>query len=200
MMKNIFLLVLAILSLCAIADQRIILGSFEGDIGVGENEIRDFDTPSLSLLAGLGARLLSFQDEGLYLGTGFKYLTGEREICFVFCDSYDASGAMFFGEIGKNIGQWTPFIGASFHSSELVFPNENVNDESWGLDFGVWLRYDKLKLRGAIINLNDEDFRAFSVSRLIQRDNNLIFGYELGWSLNSEVYQYSVSIQIGRSF
>ncbi|MYD46507.1 MAG: hypothetical protein F4W92_09155 [Gammaproteobacteria bacterium] len=199
-MKNTLVLLLAILSYYVIADQRFILGSLEGDIAVGENEIRGFETPSTSIVTGLGARLLNFKDEGLYFGTGFKYLTGERKICFIFCDSYDANETSLFGEIGRNMGQWTPFVGVTFHSSEVVFPNESVNNESWGLDLGFWLEYDKFKLRGVLINLNDEDYRTFSVSRLVQTDNKLVLGYELGWLLDSEIYQFSFSLQIGRSF
>ncbi|MCY3541452.1 MAG: hypothetical protein OXH31_06050 [Gammaproteobacteria bacterium] len=199
-MKKFLVLPIVLLSFCVIADDRIILGSFEGDLTVEQYNTLGHKTLATSILFGVGASLFNFKDDGLYFGTSFKYLTGDRETCFIFCESFNAQGSMLSGEIGRVMGQWIPFVGLSFHSSEIDSLSERVTDESWGLNIGFWFDYDKFKIRGALTNLNDGDYRAFSFGRLFQRDNNVVLGVDLKFLIDSEVHQVNCSLQIGRFF
>lgn len=199
-MKKILVLPIVLLSFCVIANDRVILGSFEGDLTVEQYNTRGSKTLATSLLFGVGASLFNFKDDDLYFGTGFKYLTGDRKTCFKFCESFNAQSSMLSGEIGRVMGQWIPFVGVSYHRSELDFLSGRERDESWGLNVGFWFDYDKFKIRGTLTNLNDGDYRAFSFGRLFQRDNNFVYGVDLKFLMESEVIHVSCSLQIGRSF
>ena len=196
-MKNLLALPLVLLSFCVIADDRVILGSFEQETLEEEDDVSSVE----STLNGFGARFYSFTDEGFYLGAGFSQLTGDIDLCVeTVCVSADSSGTMFSGEVGRDLGQWTPFIGASFSSSEVEIFGESESDETWGLNAGLWLELDTFKLRGALTNLDDSDNRAVFGGVLLQMDNNFAFGAEFGMLLDSEVDGFRFSLQIGRTF
>ena len=199
-MKNLLMLPLILLSLCVCANDLVILGSFEQESAESEDTERGIDAESS--LTGFGARLYNFRDEGLYLGAGFAHLTGNLDICQLpLCISADASRTRFFGEIGMELGRWTPFIGSSFSSWEVEAPGESDSDETWGLNAGVWLGLDSsFNLRGVLTHLDDSDNRAISGSLLFQTGNNFVFGAELGTLLDDEVDEVRISLKFGRIF
>ncbi|MCY3541450.1 MAG: hypothetical protein OXH31_06040 [Gammaproteobacteria bacterium] len=197
-MKKLLVLPLVLLAFCVIADdERIMLGSFERETAEAEDDMSSADTT----LNGFGARLFSFKNEGIYLGAGFSYLTGDSEYCVgTNCVSADATGTSFFGEIGRGMGHWTPFVGLSFTSSEVDLMGESDSEETWGLSAGLWLQVDTFLLRGAVLNLDDEDNRAISGGVLFPVSTNFTLGGEFGMNLDSEVDGFKLSLQIGRKF
>lgn len=198
-MKNLLVLPLVLLSIYVSANDRVILGSFEQESAESEDAERNIDAESS--LTGFGARLYQFSTEGLYLGAGFSHLTGDLDICqLTLCLSADASRTRFVGEIGKDFGQWTPFIGTSFSSWEVDAPGESESDETWGVNAGLWLELDTFKLRGALTHLDDSDNRAVSGGMLFQMDNNFALSAEIGMLLDDEVDEFRISLQFGRSF
>ena len=200
-MKKLLVLPLVLLSFCVIAEERIILGSFERETSEADSTMLGVTLSAEATLNGFGARLYNFKEEGLYLGAGFNFVTGDADICAdSVCISGDASGTGFAGEIGRNFGQWTPFVGASFTSSEIEFAGESESDETWGLNAGMWVELDTFKLRGAVVNLDDEDNRAIFGGLLFQMDNNFALGAEFGMLLDDEVDGFRFSLQIGRKF
>ncbi|MYD46509.1 MAG: hypothetical protein F4W92_09165, partial [Gammaproteobacteria bacterium] len=111
-MKKLLVLPLVLLSFCVIAEERIILGSFERETSEADSTMLGVTLSAEATLNGFGARLYNFKEEGLYLGAGFNFVTGDADICAdSVCISGDASGTGFAGEIGRNFGQWTPFVG-----------------------------------------------------------------------------------------
>lgn len=198
-MKNVLMLLLILLSLGVFADDLVILGSLVQESAESEDIAPCIDAESS--LTGFGARIYNFRDEGLYLGAGFAHLTGDLDICQLpLCISADASRTRFFGEIGMELGRWTPFIGTSFSSWEVEAPGESDSDETWGLNAGVWLGQDSFNLRGVLTHLDDSDNRAMSGSLLYQTGNNFVFGAELGTLLDDEVDEVRFSIKFGRFF
>ena len=196
-MKRLLVVPLVLLSFSVIADDRIILGSFE-------RETTDADTSEFTgetTLNGFGARLYNFKDEGLYFGASFVSRSGDYELCAgTDCFSGDASATMFSGEIGRDLGNWTPFVGLSFTSSELEIFGETDSDETTSFNAGLWLELDTFKLRGALIDLDDSDNRAIVGGLLFQMDNNFALGAEFGVLLDSEVDGFRFSLQFGRKF
>lgn len=198
MQKFLFLLS-ALLCVSVVADDRVILGSLVQESAESEDTARGIDAESS--LTGFGVRFYNFRDEGLYLGAGFVRLTGDLDICQLpLCISADASRTRFFGEIGMELGRWTPFIGTSFSSWEVEAPGESDSDETWGLNAGVWLGLDSFNLRGVLTHLDDSDNRAMSGSLLYQTGNNFVFGAELGTLLDDEVDEVRLSLKFGRIF
>ncbi|MXZ44931.1 MAG: hypothetical protein F4Z01_08185 [Gammaproteobacteria bacterium] len=198
-MKNLLFLPLVLLPFCVIAEDRVILGSFEQESAESEDGERGIDAESS--LTGFGARLYQFRDEGLYLGTGFAQLSGDLDICQrSLCLSADASRTRFFGDIGKSFGQWTPFIGTSFSSWEVEAPGQSESDETWGVNAGLWLDLDTFKLRGALSHLDDSDNRAISGGLLFQMENKFTLSAEIGLLLDDEVDEFRISLQFGKTF
>lgn len=196
-MKNLLVLPLVLLTVSVFAGDRVILGSFEQETTEAEDAVSSAE----STLNGFGARFYNFKDEGLYLGAGFAQLTGDLDLCVLSnCISADSSGTIFSGEIGRDLGQWTPFVGASFSSSEVEILGESESDETWGLNVGLWLELDTFKLRGALTDLDDSDSRAIFGGLLFQMDNNFILGAEVGTLLDSELDGFRLSLQFGRVF
>ncbi|MYD45133.1 MAG: hypothetical protein F4W92_02105 [Gammaproteobacteria bacterium] len=62
------------------------------------------------------------------------------------------------------------------------------------------MELDTFKLRGAVVNLDDEDNRAIFGGLLFQMDNNFALGAEFGMLLDDEVDGFRFSLQIGRKF
>lgn len=198
-MKNLLVLPLVLMSFFVIADDRVILGSFEQESAESEDGERGIDAESS--LTGFGARLYQFSDEGLYFGAGFAQLSGDLDICQrSLCLSADASRTRFFGDIGKGFGQWTPFVGTSFSSWEVEAPGASESDETWGINAGLWLELDTFKLRGALNHLDDSDNRAISGGLLFQMDNKFALSAEIGMLLDDEVDEFRISLQFGRTF
>lgn len=196
-MKNLLVIPLLLLSFCLIADDRVILGSFERET----SEAADNVSSAEATLNGFGARFYNFQDEGFYLGGGFASVTGDTDLCVLSeCVSVDTTGSVFTGEIGRDLGQWIPFVGASFSSSEVEILGASESDETWGFNAGLWLELDTFKLRGAVLNLDDSDNRAVTGGLLFQMDNDFAIGAEIGMLLDSEVDGFRLSLQFGRKF
>lgn len=196
-MKKLLVLPLVLLSFSVIADERIILGSFERETAEADDEIASAETT----LNGFGARLFNFKDEGLYFGAGFAFLTGDSDLCVGSdCVTGDTTGTMFCGEIGRDMGQWTPYVGLTFSSSEVDFMGTTDSDETVGVSAGMWLELDTFRVRGGVVNLDDEDNRAVMGGFLFQMDNNFAVGAEFGMSLDDEVDGFRFSLQIGRKF
>ena len=200
-MKKLLVLPLVFLSLGAIADERFILGSFDRESTEAESSMLGVTLSAESTLNGFGARLFSFKDEGLYLGGGFSFMQGDSDLCVGSdCLSADATQTMFSGEIGRDMGQWTPFVGFNFSSTEVELLGETDSDEITGLSAGLWLELDTFKLRGAVNSLDDEDNRSIHGGLLFQMDNKFVFGADFGMLLDDEVDGFRFSLQIGRSF
>lgn len=196
-MKNLLVVPFVLLSFCIIADDRIILGSFE-------RETTDADTSEFTgetTLNGVGARLYNFKDEGLYLGAGFASRNGDYEICALGeCITGDASTTNYSGEVGRDMGNWIPFVGLSFSSSEVKILGVTDVDETTSVNAGLWLELDTFKLRGALTDLDDSDSRAINGGLLFQMDNDFVLGAEFGMLLDSEVDGFRFSFQFGRKF
>ena len=196
-MKNLLFLPLILLSFCVFADDRVILGSFEQE----STEAGEAGVDAESTLRGFGARLFNFEDSGLYYGASFAHLTGDSEFCVLSnCASFDSTGTLFSGEIGRDLGQWIPFVGTTFYSAEVEAFGESESDESWGLNAGLWLELDTFKLRATINDIDDSDSRSITGGILFQMDNNFAFGAEVGMLLDDEVDGFRFSLQIGRVF
>ena len=196
-MKNLLVIPLALLSFCVIAGERITLATFEYE--TFEEKAIVFSAEST--LSGFGARFYNFRDEGFYLGAGFSQRTGDFELCALSdCSTVDSTETMFSGEIGRDLGGWTSFIGASFTSSETEFIGRTESDENLGLYAGLWLDFDNYKLRGAMTDIDDSDNRAVFGGLLFQMDNNFAFGAEVGLFLDSEADGFKFSLQFGRVF
>ncbi len=200
-MKKLLVLPLVFLSLGVIADERFILGSFDRESTEAESSLLGVTLSAEATLNGFGARLFSFKDEGLYLGGGFSFLQGDTDLCVGSdCMSADTTQTMFSGEIGRDLGQWTPFVGFNFSSTEVDLMGETDSDEITGLSAGLWLELDTFKLRGAVNSLDDEDNRSIHGGLLFQMDNKFVFGADFGMLLDDEVDGFRFSLQIGRSF
>ena len=196
-MKNFLAVPLVLLSFCVTADERVILGSFERQ--TEEAEVDYFGFFFKSTANGIGLQFLNFVDSGLYLGAEFSHLTGDSEACVgpqcVSADT-DFNHTMFSGKIGRNFGDWTPFVGASYNNTE----SDGESVDGWGLDVGSWLRLDPFKLHGTITNVDDEDVRGISSGLLFQMNNTWVLGAEIGTLLDSELDVFSFSLQLGRTF
>lgn len=207
-MKNLLVIPLVLLSFCVIANDRVMLGSFEQETA----ERAEAGFKGESTLSGYGARVFNFIDEGLYLGAGFAQLTGEIDICLLSdCETVgDATKTMFSGEIGRDFGQWIPFVGASFSSTEteetLFGDGFTESEGTFSLTAGLWLELDTLKLRGALTDLDDNDSvdvsggLLFEGGLLFPMDNDFALGAEFGMLLDSEVDGFTFSVQFGRKF
>ena len=198
-MKNLLLIPLILLSFCVFADDRVILGSFEQESAEVAEAEEDVDAESS--LSGFGARLYNFRDEGLYYGASFANLTGDSEVCaLTICVSVDSTATLFSGEVGRDLGQWIPFVGTTFYSTEIEAFGESESDESWGLNAGLWLELETFKLRATINGIDDSDSRSINGGILFQMDNKFAFGAEIGMLLDDEVDGFRFSLQFGRSF
>ena len=196
-MKNLLVIPLVFLAFCVFADDRVVLGSFERETAEADDGVSNAETT----LNGFGARLFNFKDEGFYLGASFAHLTGDSDLCVGSdCVTVDATGTVFSGEIGRDMGQWIPYVGLSFTSSEVDFMGTTDSDETVGLNAGMWLELDTFKIRGAVVNLDDEDNRAVFGGFLFQMDNNFALGAEFGMNLDDEVDGFRFSLQFGRQF
>ena len=196
-MKNLLLIPLALLALCVFADDRVFLGSFEQESAEAEEE----DIDAESSLSGFGARLFNFKDSGIYYGLGFAQLTGDSDLCALSdCVSFDSTSTLFSGEIGRDLGQWIPFVGTTYYGTEIEALGQTETDESWGLNAGLWLELDTFKLRASINDLDDGDSRSIAGGFLFQMDNSFAIGAEIGKLLDDEVDGFRFSLQIGRTF
>ena len=196
-MKNLLVIPLALLSFCVIAGERITLATFEyetmesGQIGLSAE----------STLSGFGARFYNFRDAGFYWGAGFAQRTGDFEFCALSdCSTGDETVTVSSGEIGRDLGGWTSFVGVSFTSSEREFMSSTASDETLGLYAGLWLDFDNYKLRGTMTDIDDTDNRAVHGGLLFQMDNNFALGAELGFFLERDVDAFKFSLQFGRVF
>ena len=199
-MKKFLVLQIVFLSFCVMADERIAFWSLERDSAEDEYQVLGIEFERNETLNGFGARLFSFKEEGLYLGASFAYLLGDREVCVLGgCQFSDAIGTMIGGEIGRDLGKWTPFVGVSFSRSKVELKTRTDNEEIWGLNAGLWLELDTFKLRGAVTNLDDEDNRVVAAGILFQFENKFAVGTEFGMLLDSEVDGFKFSLQIGRA-
>ena len=134
-MKNLLLIPLALLAFCVFADDRVFLGSVEQESAEAEEEGVDAE----SSLSGFGARLFNFKDSGLYYGLSFAQLTGDSDLCALsVCVSFDSTGTLFGGEVGRDLGQWIPFVGTTYYGITVEALGETETDESWGLNAGLW--------------------------------------------------------------
>ena len=227
-MKKLFLpipLVLLTFGMVAndvIADDRLILGSFERlTEEFDEPLFGDFTTNYESTLNGFSARLYWFQDNGLYSGVGLSYMTGDVDVCVPSnCASVDTTVTMFSSEIGWDLGQWIPFVGAtrsqtvSDEESEflrLIVDGEYIfgfNPGSWVertadpyyLNIGLWLELDTFKVRGALNIWDESETPSVSGGVLYQMDNEFAVGAEFEVNLDSEANRFRFSLQFGRSF
>ena len=196
-MKNLLLIPLILLSFYVFADERVFLGSFEQESTEAEEGVVDAE----SSLSGFGARLFNFKDSGLFYGLSFAHLTGDSDLCALsVCVSLDSTGTLFSGEIGRDLGQWIPFVGTTFYSAEVEAFGESESDESWGLNAGLWLELDTFKLRATINDIDDSDSRSITGGLLFQMDNDFAFGAEVGMLLDDEVDGFRISLQIGKVF
>lgn len=196
-MKNLLLVPLVLLSFCVVADERLILGSFERQTEEVEVELLGFTLESTA--NGFGAQFLNFVDSGIYFGAEFSHMTGDSEGCVgsqcVSSDS-DFSHTMFSGSVGRNFGDWTPFVGASFNNTE----SDGESEDGWGLNVGSWFQFDNFKLKGTLTNIDDDVARGISGGFLFQMDNKWAFGAEIGTLLDSDADVFSFSLQVGRTF
>lgn len=200
-MKRLLVLPLVLLSFCVNAEERIILGSYERELAEHNFEVARIGIESNFSFDGLGARLFNFEEKGLYLGASFAFRFGDQEYCvWSNCRFYDANQTLLSGEIGWDLGQWTPFIGTSFTRSEVKYPLGSDVDETWGFNAGTWLELNTLKLRGAVTDLDDEDKRSVLCGLMFDVDNTFILGAEFEMLLDRDRDRYSFSFQIGRSF
>lgn len=196
-MKKLLLLPLVLLSFGVSANERVILASFERESADADDIVSSAETT----LNGFGIRFYNFGNRELYFGAGFTQSSGDFELCVLQeCDTGDTSATLFSGEVGRNLGSWTPFVGANFTSAEVEILGFTESDESWGLNAGLWLDLDTVKLRGAITDLDDSDSRAVFGGFLYQMDNSFALGAVFGVLLDSEVDGFRFSLQFGRKF
>ena len=113
-MKNLLLIPLALLSFCVFAEDPFILGYFEQETAERELNILSIESFETAL-NGSGLRHYLFLDSGLYVGSSFAHLTGDGGYSCPRCVSANFTTNMVSAEIGWDLGQWPPFIGA-FHS------------------------------------------------------------------------------------
>ncbi|MXZ44933.1 MAG: hypothetical protein F4Z01_08195 [Gammaproteobacteria bacterium] len=195
-MKCLLVVALVLPSFCVIADERIILGSFERETAESEGAESNESTSR-----GFGARYYDFSDEGLYLGASFAILSEDSEECFQSrCYSSDTTVTMFSAELGRDIGSWTPFIGLNFVNAAIDGDIVSTSVGSWGVDVGSWVELDNFKLRGVINNIEDNVDRTVIGGILFQMNNNFVLGAEVGMLLGSEVDGSRFSLQFGMKF
>lgn len=199
-MKNLLVLPLIVLTVCVFAEDRVLIGSIERE----RTERDDSAFDSLSIKNGFGARIYGFRDSGLYVGAGFAHLKGDS-VCELarpikHCTSADVVKTRIFGEIGREIGNWTPFVGTSLSRLEVEARGESKSEEGLGINVGLWLELDRLKLRGAITDLDESDNRAISGNLLVRLKNNYFLGIETVEPLRDESNGYGWSIQFGKTF
>ncbi|MCY3541474.1 MAG: hypothetical protein OXH31_06160 [Gammaproteobacteria bacterium] len=196
-MKNLLVVPLVLLSICVIADERVILGSFERQ--TQETEFGQFGLTVESISNGLGVQFLNFADSGLYFGAEFSRRSGDSELCDrsnCISSDTDFTYTMFSGKIGKSFGDWTPFVGASYNITE----SDGDTVDGWGLDVGWWVRFDKLKLKGTMTNVDDDFSRGISSGFLFHMNEKWALGGEIGTLLDSESDVFRFSLQLGRTF
>ncbi|MYD46508.1 MAG: hypothetical protein F4W92_09160 [Gammaproteobacteria bacterium] len=214
-MKRLLGLVLVLLSVCVLADERIIFGSLERESETEEFNTLGVDIEETDTLHGFGAQWFKFRDEGIYQRERFTVLTGDRQACLLeTCNSFDTRKVIYSQEVGIEIGQWIPFVGMSLALSKVEFETDTDSEFELtkGLIAGTWLKLDTFVLRVAVLNFNDKDNRVISTTfddednrtisggLLFQMDNNFVLGAEIGMLLDSKEDGFSFSLQIGRSF
>lgn len=216
-MKKLLVLPLVLLSFYVIAaDERIGLLSNDWETAEAEDNMSSADTT----LKGSGLRLFSFTNDGVYFGAGFSYAwgdseSGERESGdieagdYEYCDYGSDCGSSLpilsavgrsFVEIGRSMGQWTPFVGISFTRTEVDLRGDPEREDSQGLSAGLWLHVDKFMLRGTVVHLDDEDNRAIFGGMLYSVNERYVVGAEFGINLDSDFDGFKLSFQIGRRF
>ena len=223
-MKKLFLplpLVLLIFGMVtndATADDRIILGSFERLTKESDAPYWGDNVTTESTMNGFSAKLYWFRDNGLYRGIGLGYVTGDVDVCLESnCSPADTTVSMFTSEIGLDLGQWIPFVGGTWVSTQaeethhlfwnseisLGFYPHSVVDQSaepFYLNIGLWRELDTFKVRGAL-NIWDESERiGVSGGVLYQMDNEFAVGAKFEVSLDDEANRFRFSLQFGRSF
>lgn len=115
--------------------------------------------------------------------------------------SAEINEMVIFGEIGKSLGHWTPFIGASYTGAEETLHGLSSADNSLGFNAGVWFENESFKLRGALTDLENSDNREIFGNILFKFGEKYVFGAEGGLLLNNDAEdRFSFSLQIGRSF
>ena len=203
-----------------IADGRVILGSFE-------LLSEEYDAPYFadsvsreSSMNGFSAKLYRFQTDGLYGAMGLGYMAGDVEICLEStCSSVDTTFSRYSFEIGWDLGQWIPFVGGSWTTTEpeetrfgFVFgdseryygfnPGYVVEStaDTFGVQTGVWREFGTFKVRGALNILEESERIGISGGVLFQIDNKFAVGAELEMLLESEASGFRFSLQFGRSF
>ena len=103
-------------------------------------------------------------------------------------------------EVGWDLGQWTPFIGAFMSNLEEELNGFGTNDETSGFNAGFWVDFDAFKLRGAMTDIENSDNRKLSGGLLFQMDNKFTVGAELGVLLDVQEDRFRFWLQFGRSF
>ena len=204
-----------------IADDRVILGSFERlTEEYDEPLFGDFTTSYESTLSGFSAKLYWFRDNGLYRGIGLGYMTGDVDVCLEsICSSVDTTVSMRSAEIGWALGQWIPFVGGNWTQTkaeeeteflDLIVEGEYIYGLSPGpwvertadpfyLNIGLWLQLDTFKVRGALNIWDESEPPGVSGGVLFQMDNDFIVGAEFEVSLDTEANRFRFSLQFGRS-
>ncbi|MYC24450.1 MAG: hypothetical protein F4X56_00860 [Gammaproteobacteria bacterium] len=196
-MKKILVLPFLLLTVCVFAQDRVILGTFEQETAESEN----FLLSSESSQSGYGLRFYNFKEWGFYYGGSLAQLSGERDLCApVSCVTVDISATTFSAEIGMDFGEWTPFAGASFSSAKDELSGFSYSDDAWSFSAGVWFKFDKFKIRGAMTNIDNSDNQTIIGGFLYQMDNNYVLGAEVGMLLNENVDGFKFSLQFGRAF
>ncbi|MXW07603.1 MAG: hypothetical protein F4X56_00970 [Gammaproteobacteria bacterium] len=196
-MKNLLVVPLVLLSICVIADERVILGSFERQ--TQETEFAEFGANFESIANGFGLQFLNFADSGFYFGAEFTRRTGDTETCVgAHCITKDSdfNHTVFSGTIGRSFGDWTPFVGASYNNTD----SDGETVDGWGFDVGWWVRFDNLKFIGTVTNVDDDFSRGISTGFLFHMNKKWAVGAEIGTLLDSESDVFRFSLQLGRTF
>ena len=152
-----------------IADDRVILGSFERLTAKSDARYWGDNVSTESTLNGFSAKLYWFRSYGFYHAIGLGYTTGDVDVCLQSnCSSADTTVSMFYHEIGWDLGQWVPFVGGTwvstqaeethhrFWNGEIFFYPHSVVEQSAdpvSLNIGLWRELDTfntIKVRGSL--------------------------------------------------
>ena len=204
-----------------IADDRIILGSFERLTAKSDAPYWGDNVSTESTLNGFSAKLYWFRSDGLYRAIGLGYTTGDVDVCLQSnCSSADTTVSMFYSEIGWALGLWVPFVGGTwvstaaeetehhFWNSEIglgFYPHSVVEQSAdpFSLNIGLWRELDTvnaIKVRGALNIWDESDIPGVSGGVIFQMDNKFAVGAELEILLDGEENRFRFSLQFGRSF
>ncbi|MYD46491.1 MAG: hypothetical protein F4W92_09075 [Gammaproteobacteria bacterium] len=199
-MRKLLVVLLTFLSFCVVADESVILGSFERQ--TEEFEMEYFGFSFETSWNGFGVQFLNFVDSGYYFAGKFSHLSADTDICVgsqCVSPDTDTIQTVFSGEIGWNYRNLTPFFGLSFFNEE----SEGETVDYSGFITGAWLDFDTFKLRGAITSIDQTEFTNariwFSGGLLYQMDNNWAFGAEIGMETDGDGNGFRFSLSLGRS-